>query len=275
MSANNKIVKRFLDKIVVITGGNRGIGKEIAIKLSKLGVKVVVTATNEEKINETVLEIKNSGGKAFGYLCDVSNPDSVNRIFKKIDTEVGSVDFLINNAGIGGIGGSLWTIDQENWWKVLEVNLRGPMLCTQAVLTNMIANKSGTIINMGSYAGIRPLPYASSYSVSKAALIRFSDSIAESVKEYGINVFTVSPGLVLTDMTKDVQVFKDLPDEAWSSIEKISELVVQLLLKDVSSLTGRFIHVNQELDGLIQKSDKIQKEGLYTLRLAGLDGLIE
>lgn len=262
-------------KVAIVTGGSRGIGKEIAKKLAGSGANVVITSRNQETLDATVNEFRKNNRNILGIQGDVSNSESVFRVLAETEKHFGPVDILVNNAGIGGQGGHFWTNNYDTWWKTIEINLKGPMLYTHAVLKNMISRKKGIIINIGSYAGIRAVPMNSSYATSKAALIRFTDSIAASVREFGINMFTVSPGLVDTDMTKNIPVFKNLPASAWTSINKISELVLNLIIKDVSKLSGRFIHVEYDLGLLINKADSIIKDGLYTLRLAGLDGLIE
>ncbi|MHA2338837.1 MAG: SDR family NAD(P)-dependent oxidoreductase, partial [Candidatus Hodarchaeales archaeon] len=163
----NETKSELKNKVAVVTGGSRGIGKEIAKTLSQSGIKVVLTSRNKKKLDEVCNEIQGLGGNAYGFQADVSDPERTFEVIKEVQEKVGPIDILINNAGIGGENGPIWTNDQEIWWKTVEINLRGPMLYTQAVLEEMIKRKSGTIINIGSYAGIRPLPYVSSYSTSK------------------------------------------------------------------------------------------------------------
>ncbi|MCE7735059.1 MAG: SDR family oxidoreductase, partial [Candidatus Heimdallarchaeota archaeon] len=139
----------------------------------------------------------------------------------------------------------------------------------------MINNNSGTIINISSFAGVRSSPMASAYGVSKAAIARFTDNLSESLKDYDIGVFAISPGLVLTDMTKDHPFFKTLPPEAWTPIEKTSELVNKLVTGKYNKLSGRFIHVIYDIDNMLTNVNRITEEGLYILRLPTLEGLEE
>ena len=256
------------NKTAIITGSSRGIGKEIAKTLIQQGANVIISSRKESAVNSTGDELQTSDERVLGVSCDVTKWNDVNNLVEKTLEKFGQIDILINNAGIGGES-------PEDFWKVFEVNMKGPMQCALAIIPHMIKQKSGLMINMGSYVGIRPSPSNPPYAASKAALVRFSDSMAEMVKEHNINIFTVSPGLVYTDMTKDVPYFKNLPKDAWSPIEKIAELVVKLASKDVSTLSGKFIHVNDDLDRLLENAEKITKDGLYTLRLPTLDGLIE
>lgn len=149
------------------------------------------------------------------------------------------------------------------------------MILTHLVLKDMIKNNSGTIINVSSFAGVRSTPMASAYGVSKAALSRLTDNTAEEVKDYNIGVFSISPGLVHTDMTKDAPIFKNLPANAWTPIEKTSELVIKLISGDYNKLSGRFVHVSYDIDDMLINADKIIEDGLYMLRLPNLEGLQE
>lgn len=266
---------KLTNKVALITGGGRGIGKEIAIKLAENGEKVCITARTKSQVDEVVHNLINHGYEAFGYTGDVKNPGDLSRIVNQITQNVGKIDVLVNNAGIANGGVPLWDDDPIRWWETLEVNLRGPMILSHLVLKDMISANSGTIINVSSFAGVRSTPLASAYGISKAAIARLSDNIAESVRKYNIGVFTISPGLVHTDMNKDVPFFKDLPPNAWSPIEKTSELVIKLITGKYNKLSGRFIHVGYDIDNMLENIDEIKEKGLYILRLPTLHGLEE
>lgn len=139
----------------------------------------------------------------------------------------------------------------------------------------MIERKNGAIFNIGSYVGVRPSPYASAYAASKAGLARLTDSIAGEVAEFGINLFCVSSGLVKTNMTSDAPVFNNLPASAWNPPEKICQLIVDILERDCSALSGRFIHADDDLDAMLEQVDKVKSEGLYQLGMYSLGGRIE
>lgn len=122
---------------------------------------------------------------------------------------------------------------------------------------------------------VRPSPYASAYAASKAGLARLTDSIAGEVAEFGINLFCVSSGLVKTNMTSDAPVFNNLPASAWNPPEKICQLIVDILERDCSALSGRFIHADDDLDAMLEQVDKVKSEGLYQLGMYSLGGRIE
>lgn len=259
-------------KVVLITGGSRGIGRALAETLLGQGHRIAITGRDREQVESTARALD---GEVLGVAGDASSKDDVRLTVERVIDRFGAVDVLINNAGISGADAPLSEADPDEWWRVQEINLRGPMLFMHALLPHMIDRRAGTIINMGSYAAIRPFKGASAYSTSKIALARTSDIVAEEVREHGIDVFCVSPGLVLTDMTRDADVFDDLPATAWSPIEKICGLVGDLIDRDCSVLSGRFIHVNDDLEELLADAERIRQEHLYQLRLSTFRGIVE
>lgn len=254
------------EQVAVITGGGRGIGQEIAKALSSAGAKVVITGRNQERLDETVNLISAQGGMCKAFVMDVLNAEAVKHVMDTISTEFESIDLLVNNAGIGGDGKLPWQVDVDDWWRVLEVNLRGVFLCSHAVLPGMIERQSGRIINIGSNAGFNFIPMASSYSVSKSAMFHLTGSIAAAAKEHHVSAFVVSPGLVLTDMTRDLEIFKDLPDSEWTPIEKVGNLCVFLASGQADQLTGRYIHVvEDDIEELVQRADEVVSKNLNVM----------
>ncbi|MGJ3240346.1 MAG: SDR family NAD(P)-dependent oxidoreductase [Anaerolineae bacterium] len=251
----------------LVTGGNRGIGREVARALALSGAKVAVTGRNIEKLDETVELIRNAGGECAAFEMDVTDNKSILRAVTAVKDRYGEIDILVNNAGIGAGGQPPWEMDIDDWWYVQEVNVKGVFMVSHAVMPDMIARQKGCVINMGSYAGTYPNPYVSAYAVSKAALVRLTDSTAIAAKEYGVSVFVVSPGLVKTDMT-DVPAFDDVPEDEWVPIEKIGVLCVALASGKADKLTGRFIHADvDDLDDLIARADDILEHDTYILSL--------
>lgn len=263
--------------VALVTGGGRGIGRVTAVALAQVGTSVVAVARSRDEVEETAAIIEGSGGRAIGLSADVADRAAVEAVVAEVEGRLGPVDVLVNNAGIGGPNVPLWECDPEAWWRVLEVNLRGPMLLCRAVLPAMIRRRSGVIVNVGSYAGIRASMggvAGTAYPVSKAALVRFTDTLAASVDEHGVRVFTISPGLVRTAMTEGVDAFDDVPENAWTPPEAAASLVVRLASGEGAALNGCFIHVGDDLDALLREAERIGAEGLYTLRLIGLEGLV-
>jgi NAD(P)-dependent dehydrogenase (short-subunit alcohol dehydrogenase family) len=254
-------------QVAVVTGGGRGIGREVARQLAGAGAHVVVTARTLSQLEETSALIRSEGGACSAMQMDVLDGSGVNRAFKEIWEAHGRIDLLVNNAGISGKPGLPWELDSTDWWRTMEVNLRGPYLCSKAVIPGMIEHKRGRIIMMGSNMAFWPYPMAAAYSCSKAGLVRLGDNLAAALKEHGIAVFTISPALVRTEMTKDI------PDEfaadaEWTPIEKPAQLCVDLATGKADALTGRYIHSSEhDLDKLIARADEIVGQNLQTMRL--------
>jgi NAD(P)-dependent dehydrogenase (short-subunit alcohol dehydrogenase family) len=255
-------------QVAVITGGGRGIGREIARALALAGTRVAITARTREQLDESSALIRQQGGDCTPFVMDVTDAEQVKSVMAQIGEQVGPIDLLVNNAGVGGEGAQPWEVDADAWWRVLEVNVRGVFLCSQAVLPGMIERQTGRIINVGSNVAFGPAPLASAYSVSKAALLRLGENLAHAAGEFGVNVFTISPGLVLTDMTRDVPFFKDLPPEAWTPVERAGELCVYLASGAADKLNGRYIHASEDdVEELVARADTIIDEDLHTMRL--------
>src|SRR4029079_9248415 len=135
---------------------------------------------------------------AISVTVDVTDPGAVERMVREVEESLGSVDLLVNNAGSAGPIGPTWVTDPDDWWRCLEVNLRGPMLCSRAVLPGMIARGRGRIVNVASGAGTQAIPNLSAYGVSKTALIRLTEIVAAEVASSGIVLFAIEPGTVRT-----------------------------------------------------------------------------
>jgi NAD(P)-dependent dehydrogenase (short-subunit alcohol dehydrogenase family) len=261
----------------LVTGGGRGIGRAIALALADAGAAVAVVARSRAEVEEAASAIVGRGGRAVGLAADVTERAGVEASAAEAEARLGPIGILVNNAGASGPSGPLWETDPDEWWRTIEVNLRGPMLFARAVLPSMIRRRSGTIVNVGSFAGIRATTGGGfgPYATSKAALVRFTDSLAASTGEHGVRVFTISPGLVHTAMTEAIDLFKSVPESEWSPPEAAAALVVRLAAHAGTALNGKFIHVNDDLDELLGKAERIEAEGLYTLRLLNLGGAVE
>jgi len=262
-----------MKKTVLITGGSRGLGLAMARAFAAQGCRVAITGRDGARLAEAVQDLP--GGIAIE--ADVADAAHTQAVIGEVEADIGPVEVLINNAGIGGDPAgprSFMDMSVEAWWRVQETNLRGPMLYCHAVLPGMIERGGGVIINIGSYIAIRPMPTASAYAASKAALARFTDCLALDLEDTDVQAFCISPGLVLTDMTRDLPFIKDLPDSDFFQPEDIAERVCRLASGEFAALTGLFLHVGDDLDDLRAQRDRIREERLYSLRLNGLEGLI-
>lgn len=259
-------------QVALVTGANRGIGKQICLDLAAAGAAVMLTARRTESLADVQNQIEAAGGRCGVVALDVTNAQQVESAVATAIEEFGQIDLLVNNAGIGAGSEHPWDLPVEEWWAVHEVNVQGPYLCTQAVMQHMVPRGTGRIIDVGSLVGTYPNPNASPYASSKAALFRWNSSLAAGAKDKGISVFIISPGLVATDMT-DIPAFADVPADQWVPIEKSGELVVALASGKADVLAGRFIHALDDLDDLILHADKIEQENLQTLSMQMLNDL--
>ncbi len=254
-------------QVAVVTGGGRGIGRAIALALAATGAEVAICARSVAELEETATRIEATGRRSLALTADVTSHSDVERVIARTEAELGPVDLLVNNAGMGGVRAHVWEANPKAWWRTQEVNLLGPFLFARAVLPSMLARGRGRIVNVGSYAGVRPTPGNSAYSVSKAALLRFSDSLDAELGDGRVRVFAMSPGLVRTAMTRDVPMFADLPEEAFTPIDVGADLIVRLASGQADALGGRMIHASDDLDALIADAEELRRAGRYQLRL--------
>ena len=196
-------------KIAIVTGASRGLGKSMAISLAKAGADVV--ATDVLDTSETVKEVEKLGRKAIGIKVDVSKKQDVEKMVQQTIKKFGKIDILVNNAGILRMGNAE-EMKQEDWDKVIQINLTGQFLCAQTVGKQMIKQKSGKIINIASIAGLGAYAQAIPYSASKAGIILMTKSLAVEWGKHNIQVNAICPGVFATDMTDDFLKNKQFMD---------------------------------------------------------------
>lgn len=238
------------DKVAIVTGGSRGIGKEVAKKLATFGADLVINYTSkEEEALKTKDEIEALGVKCITLKCDVSKSKEVNDMIDKTVSEFGKVDILVNNAGITK-DGLLMRMKEEDFDKVIEINLKGVFNCTKAVTKPMMKKKYGKIINMASVVGVIGNPGQANYCASKAGVIGFTKATARELASRNININAIAPGFIDTDMTKvlpdDVKqsMLNNIPKNTFGNPEDVAN-VVAFLASDMSSyVTGQVINVD-------------------------------
>jgi NAD(P)-dependent dehydrogenase (short-subunit alcohol dehydrogenase family) len=189
-------------RVAVVTGGGRGIGAAVARGLAQAGARVVVSARSAGQIDGVARELAAAGHEARAVVCDVTEPESVDRLLGVVETELGPVDILINNAGVSS-SAPLRSLELAEWNRLMAVNATGTFLCTRAFLPAMIANGWGRVINVASVAGRAGAAYISAYAASKHAVIGFTRSVAAEVAAKGVTVNALCPGYVETPMTDE------------------------------------------------------------------------
>ena len=196
-------MERIKDKKAIVTGAARGLGKEIALTLAREGADVAIWDIAVDAAERTADEIRELGRESFSMKVDITSSAEVNAAVLKVLNKFDVIDILVNNAGIGSAAFTILDLTDEQWAKEINVNLTGTFYCTRAVLKGMIERCSGKIVNIASLAGELGRPITSaSYSSSKAGVIGFTMSVAQSVAKYGINVNAVSPGIIITEIHK-------------------------------------------------------------------------
>lgn len=244
-------------QVALVTGGGRGIGANIARELAAAGMHVAVSGRTAEKVEAVARE---TGGRAF--VGDVSNPEDVERWF----AEVERIDLLVNNAGISGPVSSFLDEQPDAWWHVFEVNVRGAFLCCRAAVPRMLSAGRGRIVNVASGSAYLPTTGMAStaYGPSKAALHRFSELLAGQLSPRGIYVFSISPGLVRTEMTQG-NIADDAP---WTPPECAPRLVRALATGRLDRLAGRYLHAEHDPpDELERRVDALLEHDLNSIRL--------
>jgi 3-oxoacyl-[acyl-carrier protein] reductase len=234
------------DKVAIVTGAGQGIGRGIALSLTKEGAKVVVADITDKRF-EVVKEIEAMGSQALAVKCDVSNRNDVEGMVKEALNKFGRVDILVNNAGIYPFK-PFAEMTEQDWDRVLNINLKGVFYCVKAVLPKMIEQRYGKIINLSSIAGsVVGFPSLVHYSASKAAIAGLTKSLALEVAPHGINVNAIAPGPIDTpgtkapDVTITQQTIKAIPVGRMGLPQDIANLVVFLASDKSSFITGQCI----------------------------------
>jgi NAD(P)-dependent dehydrogenase (short-subunit alcohol dehydrogenase family) len=264
-------------QVAIVTGGGRGIGRAIARALAEAGAAVTVAARSEDQIEETAAQIRSAGGRALGVRADVTDRRAVEQMVAETEGGLGSVDLLVNNAGVFGPIGPIWEVDPDDWWTALASHVRGTLLCSRTVLPGMIARGRGRIVNVASRSAARTQPYTSGYAVAKAGVLRLTDHLAAETRGTGVSVFAIYPGRVQTAMTDELLESpagkKWLPHERearegeWVPADHAAQLCVTLAAGSADVLSGRFFGIYDDLADLTRRAEEIERDDLYTLRL--------
>lgn len=247
-----------LEGVALVTGGGRGIGARIARELATAGMRVAVSGRTREQVEAVAAEI---GG--LGLVGDVSRGGDIESWVARTEQELGPIDLLAANAGVGGPRAPTWEADVERWWQTFEVNVLGVHLSCHAVVPGMLERGRGRIVVTGSGSAYLPGSRQTAYPASKAAVWRYGETLAAEL-EGRVPVFVISPGLVRTGMTENV-----FPDDApWTPPELAPRLVRVLASGRADALAGRYLHAeHDDIEELIRRADEITANDLNAIRL--------
>jgi 3-oxoacyl-(acyl-carrier-protein) reductase len=239
---------RLKDKIAIVTGAGRGLGKGIALKLAREGAKIVVCDVVEESAQAVAAEIEKAGGKAIAVEADIANKADVEAMFAAAVSQFGQIDILVNNAGINR-DGVLHKMTDENWDKVIAVNLTGTFYCLRLAAQQMRERGYGRIVNVASMSWLGNFGQAN-YAASKAGVVGLTKTAARELARKGITVNAVCPGFIDTEMTRGVpeNIWEMMVDKIWSgkvgSPEDVGNVVAFLASDEASYVTGEVINVS-------------------------------
>jgi NAD(P)-dependent dehydrogenase (short-subunit alcohol dehydrogenase family) len=232
-------------KVAVVTGGNRGIGKAVAVGFAEAGAMVAIVARDEKKSQETLAELHDMGAKAIAVTANVAERSDLEAMLSAVTEGLGPVDVLVNNAGIGFHADAL-TLDDADWRRLFDTNLDAVWMASQIVGRQMVARKSGSIINIGSISGLivnRP-QWHSAYGISKAAVHHLTKSLAAEWASKGVRVNAIAPGYVKTEIAKteydDYRHYwrDEVPMQRYATPDEIAPIALLLASDAGSFITG-------------------------------------
>jgi len=273
-------MQSFKNKVIIVTGGARGIGKIIAKKFVDLGGQVVICSRNQEEITATCNELNKRTEQVKGIVGDVSSLEDCKKLISFAQKEFGRIDILVNNAGVYGPIGLLENNDLAEWAKAIEINLLGTVNCSQAIIPVFKKQKKGKIINMAGagIGGRRPLSRFSSYYVSKGAVVFFTEVLASELIDSHIQVNCVAPGAVNTFLTDSLlqkgkedageymyqQALKQ-KETGGDSPELAAECIAFLASPEADHITGKMISAKWDAQDMLRKTKHLPSN-LFTLR---------
>lgn len=253
--------------VALVTGGGRGIGRGIALRLARDGGRVAIAARSREQVDNVAREIVAAGGSALAVACDVTQQDDVRRAVAAVTDRFGPISLLVNNAGVGGPIGPIGEIDAQAWWQAQTVHVFGAMLCMSEVIPNMLAAGGGRILNICSQAGTFVAPFSSAYSVAKATLIRLTEHVDAERREQGIRAFPIQPGTIITDLAREtlaapaarkwaaplIALLESItPEDSARAMARLQDFVADLARGRWDALSGRFLDVGWDLEAMLR-----------------------
>jgi 3-oxoacyl-[acyl-carrier protein] reductase len=237
------------DKVAIVTGSSRGIGKAIALRLTAEGAKVVVTATTKEGAEKAADEIRQSGGQASGFEANIADPKQVEALMKGTVEQFGGLHILVNNAGITR-DNLVMRMSDDDWNAVITTNLTGTFNCMRAASKIMMKQRSGKIINITSVVALMGNKGQANYSAAKAGIIGLTKSVARELASRNVQINAVAPGFILTDLTAGLPeasktaMLQTIPLERVGTSEDVAGVVAFLASADADYITGQVFNVD-------------------------------
>jgi NAD(P)-dependent dehydrogenase (short-subunit alcohol dehydrogenase family) len=267
------------ERVALVTGAGRGIGRATAIALGNAGFAVALVARSAPALEKTRERVERTGATAFAAVADVTDVHAVARTVEEIERDAGAIAVLVNNAGSLRAIGPLWEVDPDDWWSDVMTSLAGAYNFCREVVPRMIERREGRIVNLTSYASVRPAPYETGYGCSKAAVNSLTESLAASLARHEISAFSVAPGFTQTELTEHLTSSEAgrrwLPEAGGGRVVETGQtarLIARLAAGDADELSGRLLHTLDEIDVLLAGIDEIRRDDLYAPRVRRLPG---
>jgi 3-oxoacyl-[acyl-carrier protein] reductase len=245
--------------VALVTGAGRGIGRAIAVGLSRAGVSVALLGRSPDPLEDVAAEVASHGVATSWAGADVRDYEQVAGAVERLEAALGDIDLLVNNAGvIEPVEVPVWEEGPETWWHVVETDLRGPFHCVRAVVPGMVARGGGRVINLSSGAGAEDRQVYSGYSAAKAGLFRITGSLHLAGYDRGIRAFEISPGHVRTDMTSAMAMHADRQD--WTPVQRVVDLVVAAAIGRLDAWSGGFLRAGTDTPESLDRAELLAGE---------------
>ncbi|KGI70052.1 SDR family oxidoreductase [Mycolicibacterium rufum] len=264
--------------VAVVTGAGRGIGRATALALADSGFAVGLVARTHEELLITADEVAARGAPAAVAVGDVTCEGSVRGAIAILEESLGDIDVLVNNAGTMRAIGPVWQVDPLDWRTDVQTSLIGAFLCSREVIPRMIGRGRGRIVNVVSYAAVRPSPYQSAYGAAKAGLVSLTEDLAASLSPHGLSAFAVAPGFTDTAMTRSLvgsaaarRWMPELAIREPVSAQQSTRLITWLATGSGDELSGRLLHPLDDVEALLDQVERVRALDLYVPRIRRLD----
>ncbi|MFD7311616.1 SDR family NAD(P)-dependent oxidoreductase [Promicromonospora sp. NPDC059942] len=232
-------------RTALVTGASRGIGREIALGLARAGVHVALLARDAARLEAVAAEVRAAGVDAVVLTADVSDPAAVRAAVEQAEDALGAIDLLVNNAGAIESEHPLWEADPDEWWSVVETNVRAPFLFSRYTVPGMIARGGGRVVDLASGASSHEMRGGSSaYNASKTALLRMGANLHDDGFRHGIRVFELAPGVVKTDMSTGMTLHENRTE--WTPVERVTDVVNAIAAGELDACSGWFLRASDD-----------------------------